>query len=270
MDRGARIDANRFARWEAVFAGYRNPVTRGMIELWIEQFANRDSDLAARTLDAITFVTNQHISTVFRDLLQSLEGWDKQEDQRRGRWFFVPFSGSAGESGDTMTHAFRIATGMTRNKYNKLSVHRSDLVNSSPGPDDTVVLLDDFSGTGTQACNAWKEIFEELLTEGPRVVLMLITATQHALRRINRETELEAVCGSTLTAGDNIFDPACRHFTDEEKATLLRYCRGANAQHPQGWGESGLVIVFAHRCPNNSIPILHANHQAWRGLFPRD
>jgi hypothetical protein len=27
--------------------------------------------------------------------------------------------------------------------------------------------------------------------------------------------------------------------------------------------------VFQHRSPNNSIPILHADHERWTGLFPR-
>lgn len=31
----------------------------------------------------------------------------------------------------------------------------------------------------------------------------------------------------------------------------------------------GFVIVFAHTCPNNSIPILHVSHTKWQGLFRR-
>jgi hypothetical protein len=267
-DRGSAVSAKRFARWVSQFSGYRNPVTQGMIDLWLGQFSPKDEDLAARTLDAVLFIGHQHIHTCFRELLGSLDGWSKTKSKRRGRWFFVPFSGSVGESGDSMVHAFRMATSMSKKQYNEFFVHRSELAGKRPGPNDTVVLLDDFSGTGMQASYAWS-IFEELLTEGPRVVLMIIAATQQALKRITDKTAMEPICGTTLRGQDNIFDNECPHFTDAEKKALLDYCKHADPNKPKGFGDSGLVIVFAHNCPNNSIPILHAANNDWHGLFPR-
>jgi hypothetical protein len=75
-----------------------------------------------------------------------------------------------------MVHTLRMATSMTKKRYSELFIHRSELMTKNAGPEDTVVLVDDFSGTGNQACDAW-HIFEELLTGGPRIVLMLIAAT---------------------------------------------------------------------------------------------
>jgi len=269
LERGSAVGAKRFAIWVSQFSGYRNPVTNGMIELWLDQFSPKDGDLAARTLDAVLFIGHQHIHTCYRELLGSLDGWSKTKSKRRGRWFFVPFSGSVGESGDSMVHAFRMATSMSKKQYDELFVHRSELAAKKPGPNDTVVLLDDFSGTGTQASDAWSRFFAELLTEGPRVVLMIVAATQHALKRITNETEMEPICGTTLYGRDNIFDNECPHFTDAEKKTLLEYCRRADPKKPKGFGDTGLVVIFAHRCPNNSIPILHAANNNWHGLFPR-
>ncbi len=34
-------------------------------------------------------------------------------------------------------------------------------------------------------------------------------------------------------------------------------------------GDCGFVIVLAHKCPNNTIPILHARRAGWEGLFRR-
>jgi hypothetical protein len=266
--RGAEINTSRFNWWLSQFSGYRNPVTRGMIELWLKQFSARDQDLAARVLDAVLFIGNQHIHTCFRDLLGTLQGWDKSASKRHGRWFFVPFSGSVGESGDSMVHNFRMATAMNKKRYNDLFIHRSELVMKTPGPQDTVVLLDDFSGTGNQACESWREVFGELLAGGPRVILMLIAATRDALDRITAETDMEPICGTILRGRDNIFHSDCNHFSQAEKDALLTYCSRADSGLPKGYGDSGLVLVFAHKCPNNTIPILHASHGNWQGLFP--
>jgi hypothetical protein len=269
LNRGAAVDPTRFARWLAQFSGYRNPVTHRMIELWLEQFPPIDQDLAARMLDAVLFVGNQKIHTSFRELLGGLEGWHKTKSKRRGRWFFVPFSGSAGESGDSMVHALRMATSMNKKQYNDLFIHRSDLLARKPGPDDTVVLVDDFSGTGTQACDSW-HIFEELLSGGPRIVLMLVAATDLALARIADETTMEPICATRLSQKDNIFHADCLHFSQGEKNTILNYCIRADPTRPKGYGESGLLVVLAHQTPNNSVPILHAMSDAWQGLFPRN
>ncbi|HZQ23197.1 MAG TPA: hypothetical protein VFA89_10390 [Terriglobales bacterium] len=268
LNRGAAVDETRYARWLAEFAGYRNPVTRGMVELWLRQFSAADQDLAARILDAVLFIGNQKIHTSFRELLNSLEGWDKVKSRRRGRWFFVPFSGSTGESGDSMLHSLRMSTSMSKKQYNNLFIHRSELVSKQPSAEDTVVLVDDFSGTGTQACDSW-HIFEELLTGGPRVVLMLIAATESALARITDETEMEPICAVTLTRRDNLFQADCVHFNEGEKDTILGYCATADRRYPRGFGEAGLLLVLAHRTPNDTIPILHATHDEWHGLFPR-
>ena len=267
-DRGVEIGPKRFAAWLAHFSGYRIPITHGMIELWMKQFSPQDQDLAARILDAVLFLNTQHIHTRFRESLESIEGWHKQKGKRAGRWFFVPFSGSAGESGDSMVHAFRTATLMTSKAYNDLFVYRSDLVSLKPGPDDTVVLIDDFCGSGNQACGFWK-IFDEVLAGRPRIILMLVAATQLGLRKIADETKMDAMCGTILRSKDNVFDPDCTHFSAKEKEVLFDYCHRVDKDRPRGYGDTGLLVVLAHKCPNNSLPILHATNHQWDGLFPR-
>jgi hypothetical protein len=268
LNRGTAIDARRYALWLAQFSGYRSPVTNRMIEMWLEQFPPIDQDLAARVLDSVLFIGTQKIHTSFRELLNSMDGWHKTKSGRRGRWFFVPFSGSAGESGDAMVHALRMATSMTKKRYSELFIHRSELMAKNPGPEDTVVLVDDFSGTGSQACDAW-HIFEELLTGGPRIVLMLIAATEAALARIAEETEMEPVCAVTLAQKDDIFHGDCAHFTQGEKNTVLNYCTRADPRRPKGYGDAGLLVVLSHQTPNNTIAVLHATQDEWQGLFPR-
>ena len=267
---GTALDNMRFREWLGPYSGYVVPVTRQKLELWIDQFDLVDRDMAARVLDAVLFLGHEHIRTTFRELLGAIPGWNMDETARTGRWFFVPFSGSVGESGDSMVHTFRMATGMTQRRFNSLFVHRSELVSRRPGPDDTVVLIDDFSGSGRQATRAWKEVFAEILTEGSRVILLLAAATRDALNNISSQTDMEPTCGTFLEKQHNLFDAACAHFSQEEKQVIERYCRRADRRNPRGSGNCGLLLVLAHRCPNNSLPILHSDHTRWSGLFPRE
>src|SRR5207253_1370137 len=109
----------------------------------------------------------------------------------------------------------------------------------------------------------------ELFANQPRAFLALVAAGHKAVDRIRNETDFVPASHIVLGESDSIFSDRCTHFTPAEKETLLRYSLMANRQEPKGYGDCGFVTVFAHRCPNNTIPILHSHHQKWEGLFRR-
>jgi hypothetical protein len=265
--RGAAIDIARSQEWQARFASYPSAIVRDTIDNWLNQFANSHRDTAARVLDAVVFVNTNEIQEGFRTLLGRIPGWIG--NGRRGNWYFVPFSSTAGESGDSMLHAFRVANRMTRKRFSRNFIHRSELPKLDPSTNDTVVLIDDFSGTGKQACDSWNETFSELITGSPRIILVLLAATRKAIDRISGETPMKPYVLNCLEAAEDIFASQCTCFTGPEKSALLEYCKRADKHNPRGYGRCGLLFVLAHRCPNNSIPILHASNANWRGMFPR-
>lgn len=274
--RGTPIDGRRVGSWLDRFDGYRVAVTGPRIRIWLRNFRGQDVDLGARVLDAVTFLKSEDMEVALRDVIGDLPGWHKNKTQRHGKWRFVAFSTSAGESGDTMLHRLRTALGLTGRKYAELFIHRADLLREEIGTEDSVVFIDDFAGTGQQACVAWRgdrkaEItgLAELLPGNPRTYLILVAAGQRAVDRIGQETSLRVIARHVLGPCDDIFSEDCQHFTPEEKNALLGYCRRAYRAHPRGFGDCGFVVVLAHRTPNNSIPVLHMNHPRWSGLFPR-
>lgn len=266
--RNARIDLRRLRTWANEFAGYRHSVSEDRIRDWIGQFGDC-SDLAARVLDCIEFFTHDQIVAAFRELLNGLEGWSFDKNKRVGTWRFIAFSTSAGESGDSMLYKFRQGNNLAGNKYNELFPYRSDVLRKRLGPDDTVVLIDDFAGTGEQACTSWSDQFGELLADVGRVYLVVVAACHLAIQRIADETSLELVPHVYLTEADNVFASKCRLFSPTEKRALLQFCAKADYRKPQGHGDCGLLVVFAHSCPNNSIPVLHKSKGNWEGLFRR-
>jgi hypothetical protein len=267
--RGRPLDTERFAGWVEKFAGYHSHVSRARIEEWLAQFTQDDRDLAGRILDAVEFYRPDQLAAAYRSILGSLPGWSRTASQRQGRWRFVAFSIRSGESGDIMLAAFRKANNLTATRFGELFVYKADLLKENLGPEDTVVFVDDFAGTGDQAINAWQESLGELLPRGPRAFLVLVVAVEEARRRIAGETPLTVRTFRHLRARHNLFANECIYFSNAEKRTVLSYCRRADGSNPQGYGRCGVLVVMAHRCPNNSLPILHARSGNFRGLFPR-
>ncbi len=267
-NRNSPIDLKRIGGWVREFSGYRHQVPEDRIREWLTQF-NGHLDIAARLLDCVEFINNEQIRTAFRTMLNALPGWHHTKSQRTGEWRFVPYSASAGESGDSMLHVFRHANNLASSRFNELFIYRSDLLRKRLGANDTVVLIDDMVGSGEQVCSSWDEAFAELLTEIGNVYLIVVVACDHALQRIADETDIQLVPHMQLHDEDNTFDNDCTHFNADEKSTILKYCKSVNGAHPKGFGDCGLVLVLAHAIPNNSLPILGETTDNWEPLFRR-
>ena len=267
---GTPVDAQRYGEWLELFGQYRTHITEDRLRTWLAQFAASDRDVAARLLDSVDFYRSDRIDEALRAALGVLPGWSRDEGQRQGRWRFAAMSQSAGESGDSMLHWFRIANQLTQKQFNSLFITPSRILQQQLGPDDTLVLLDDFVGTGDQVCKAWEAGFSELTAGVGRLYLLVVAACQDGKQRVQSSTSLRVLNADELTSSDNVFSDACTHFDAAEKSRILYYCRRAGPAKPKGHGNCGLVVVFAHRCPNNSLPALHAiRRNYWRPIFPR-
>lgn len=269
MAAGTPIDLPRSRSWVRSFAAYRHPVNDNTITQWLSQFDESHRDTAARILDAIEFFDAQRIAAFYRAGLNMMEGWHIDPAQRRGQWRFCGWSTSAGESGDSMLHNFRIANGLAGKAHKDLFIYPSDIVRARLGPDDSLVFVNDFIGTGNEVCAAWAETFAELTANIGRIYLLVALACDVGRAKVADRTSVEVVSGHELTAADNLFADECMHFTEAEKQTLLKYSKRADKRWPMGYGQQGLVVVFQHRCPNNSVALLHAASNHWQPLFLR-
>lgn len=268
--RNAPIDEARFRDWETSFAGY-NPrtVTDRRLRSWINQFKSSDRDLAARVLDCVEFYSGEYVGEAYRRALKALPGWHVKQAEREGTWRFVEMSQSAGESGGVMLHRFRVANQLDGRKHDRLFISPSELAAERPSAEHTIVFLDDVVGTGTQVCDGWEDGLGELAAGAGKMYLLVVAAWDKGRDIVHEKTELDVRASNLLTDRFNFFSSSCPYFTATEREALLGYCEQASKMFPKGKGECGLGIVFFHRCPNVSIPVLHHNHGGWKGLFPR-
>ena len=267
---GSPITLKRKRSWVGAFGAYRHPVNVNTIDEWLQQFSAEDRDIAARVLDAIDFVDAQRVANFFRVSLGAMEGWSLNPEQRSGKWRFCAWSTTAGDSAGRMLHDFRLANSLAHRTYNELFINPSDIVRARLGRDDTLVFVNDFIGTGTEVCEAWHSYFSELAAEIGRVYLLVSIASESGRERVTSETSIQVASGQELCAADNIFADQCQHFTKHEKEALLSYSKLADKKLPKGFGDMGLILVFQHRCPNNSVALLHAASKNWEPLFPRN
>jgi hypothetical protein len=219
-------------------------------------------------LDCVDFITNEKITASLRGALGSMPGWHAVPSKRSSEFRFAAFSTSAGESGDLMLQRFRHANNLASNRFNKLFLHRSELLAAGLKEGDRIVLVDDFSGTGDQVVTAWP-LMREFLPDGPEVHLLLVAATARAIARIRADTDLLVYADVVLRDRDGVFSESCGTFTQSEKETIRAYCDRVGPRSAESYTQDGHLLVFAHTCPNNSLPILHARTDHWEGLFRR-
>ena len=237
------------------------------IRQWLKLFSNADQDIAARLLDCVQVVSEQEIHSGYRRVLGRLRDWDINPVRRRGRWLFVGFGGS-GENGQAMLRIFREANQLTSAAYDSLFCGATDLPFKELTGADHVAFIDDFSGTGRQVCLAWPTL-QELIAADAACHLILTAATHVAISKIRKLNNLSLVVHFKLQEEDNVFSSKCKYFKKAEKLIIETYGKRANRKNPKGFGECGLLFVLSHKTPNNTIPILHAYHNRWHGVFPR-
>ena len=257
--------------WVQRFGAYRHAIDIPSVNTWLHQFEDADLDLAARVLDCVDFVGAQGIAASFRTGLNSLGGWHADPTKRVGKWRFCPWSTSAGESGDSMLHNFRIANNLSAKTkaVKELFIQPAEIVMSRLGSEDSLVFVNDFVGSGSEVCEAWENYFSELAAGVGNVYLLVSVSCSSGRKRIAEETDVKVVFGQELTEVDNLFDAKCKHFDKTDKDALMSYAAKADKKQPKGYGDCGLLLVFQHRCPNNTVPFLHATSKKWDPLFPR-
>lgn len=267
-NRGTPIDQARIGKWIRDFRFYRASPHEAEINAWLNRFGLDDRDIAARVLDCVEVISEATIQEGYKQALGAMAGWHRRANLRDGKWIFTGF-GAPSESGMAMLRLFREANSLTDQRFDQLFCSITDIPRRKLSAEDSVVLVDDFAGTGRQISRRWPTL-QELIACDARCYLVLTAATIDAIRKIESDTTLEVLVRTKIERNENIFSSACRRFSAADRAALLPYCERADKKNPKGFGDCGLLYVLSHKTPNNSIPILHSNHSRWVGLFPRN
>lgn len=167
-----------------------------------------------------------------------------------------------------MLRKFAEANRLTKKTDAGLFITPRDIPSLQLKSEDTIIFVDDLSGSGQQVLNGWQTM-NELIASDAKAHLILTAVTDRALRLIAQNTRLNVIAQYVIPNKGNVFHDSCTFLAKNEKLALLKYCEKADSKVPRGYGDCGLLLVLSHKTPNNSIPILHVYHKEWHGLFPR-
>ena len=163
----------------------------------------------------------------------------------------------------------------------------SNWITTHASADPLVVLLDDFSSTGSTICRGlekWKsetkdgDILERYFKED-RILLVLLYALGSAIDAIHEcEPRLRVLPLNVLGADVKAFDPDAGIFSDSQeidfaREVMMQIGRELTPQTPLGYGDQALLISFHNTVPNNTLPIFwsngRVNERNWKPLFSR-
>ena len=227
---------------------------------WMSQFEDNDLLLAEKILNEIKYYSASKIRAMVGELVKLV--YLKFNTIQRERILFIPI-GEPYEGSSTIARVLREEVGEDVIKY------MSDLERLEEGTYEALIFIDDFSGTGTQLSEWWVNVESIVLPRNVPFVLALLVINYRA--RPILEDFSEVVCVDQLQREDNVLSRYSRIFSDEEKRRMIHYCKLTNC-HPDliyGFDDCGLLLVFKHGCPDNSIPILWHTNASWEGLFKK-
>jgi hypothetical protein len=185
-------------------------------------------------------------------------------------------------------------SGLTREVTKRLGPSKSgdakeisNWITTHANEDPIVVLLDDFSATGSTICKGlrrWKAeikdgaILERYLNER-RVMLVVLYALGTAIDAIREfEPRLQVFTSSVFGSEIKAFDADAAIFGDSDemefaREVMLQIGRELTPQSPLGFGDQGLLVTFHNTVPNNTLPIFwsngRVNERNWKPLFSR-
>ncbi len=165
-----------------------------------------------------------------------------------------------------------------------------DWVKSHGHEDSFIVIIDDFSGTGSTISKGLKRLFNTAASQGAtdnlknlmknqRLLCYVLFAFPEALDKLNREhAGIQFISPNPLTVELRALDPEAGIFESEgerkfAEEILIQIGHELLPQAPLGFGDLGALLCFHNTVPNNTLPIFWSNGtvngKPWRPLFPR-
>lgn len=271
----------------------RNPLTMERVRTWLKQFGTpQEQTLALLILKNLIYRTTDQIESCLRQALKEAvlhfepPSHDEHEyDWRRiltnvrpvrsGKYFYLapPIGplGSPGKSGELIARLL----------HSKFGVERSYLIycdERTIPEDEYLLVVDDGSFTGSQITDTFKES-GQLMRHHSRGAVILSIVHEDAIDRLNRDfPDVKVFYGELLTEKDN-FKNVCENwvvngnwpYSDVHPYDLYTNIahRAGVASSAEGFGKLGLLVVYEHGIPDNTLNLLWERSSNWEPLFER-
>jgi hypothetical protein len=162
----------------------------------------------------------------------------------------------------------------------------TDWMKNNKDQDPLVVIVDEFSGSGSQMSSGLRKVLEGpdkgiigQYMEQERILCCLLSAFLEAIEELKSQmVGLRIV--SAHNFGDDVraLEPQAGIFESETdrrfaEEMLLQIGTELCPQMPLGWAGIGALVSFHNTIPNNTLPVFWSNGKVndrpWKPLFPR-
>ncbi|MDP1825528.1 MAG: ATP-binding protein [Archangium sp.] len=263
------------------------------VRLWLEQFgAFSRQRLAFKLLQQLRFVSEQEIREKLRLahslVLKSIPEFVRKSRADRRQDVVVTYIDGPAKSGQYYASRYAEENFIASSAVLEISGFEKGLERletTSGHSANGLVIVDDFVGTGRSLTGNLEKFLEReratILSRSMSVVVVVLAATPEGERHLRAGLATLGVPKVDLRVCEPLgpshfaFAEKNGNWLDEgERARAKAMCIELGVQlardSPLGFGDQGLLLVFPQTCPNNTLPVLHAEKRGhWRPLFPR-
>ena len=238
---------------------------------WFENFEEEDLPLIYDMLQVFEYITFSEMQYRLEDLLKSifddLEGHDKV--------LVVPF-GKFGKSGTLVSYPLTHSDFYESKSKEGRIIISNDFKKFENVDITTIILLDDFIGTGRTFCEDYVDMGLESWLDSKNITKRYILSTvimSKGKRKINEtfpdikiyaqeRHKIFKKNDSPIGFFGNVND---YEQVNDKYEKIIKVSKG----YKKGYRGSESLIAFTHGTPNNTIPIIWWENKKWIPLLPR-
>ncbi len=260
---------------------------------WMKQFHDRDCALLGATLlDNLIYRSRPQVEALLKTVLTGpdLNGPDAEHD-----FSLIEMLRSRVDPGVRLSPVIRLDQSPTKSgtyvlrllarslRLNERWMKWPQALFNAPEHIHTVILVDDFCGTGSQFADfITLTKFDAFMQSRPQCKVVYLTAAAHTdgLAKIAENySQIQVLPAETLNLDQNFFlGNALKRFKGAINDAELRESYDKIASEagfllssvgPLGYEDQALTYAFAHGTPNNTLPIYWYQNERWSSLVDR-
>lgn len=233
---------------------------------WLENFEENEIEHISTLLLNFEYIPYNELLMRLDDLLyECLKGIKNQEGV-----IFIPF-GKIGKSSTLITYPLTHTNAFkSRNNF----IINFDYENITDfNKYKHVIFIDDFIGTGHSFCKFYsnENLKKWIKTGNFKSINLLAAITMHNAKKYLKDRFPNLNIISQYRSSIFCKDKSPLKFfgdIDETKRIIEKY-RDEVKYFPLGYSESEAFLSFFYGSPNNTLPIIWANTEKWKCLYPR-
>ena len=262
------------------------------VKAWLEQFGDaRNQELVFQLLRHVKergYYNGSRLMPLFKKLhslviaSQTADGqWAQKVKKRKPTNLFVSYVDREGKSGAAMIYVYRNANQLPPHLTGSLDAAAAFL-RAATGP-CVLILVDDFIGSGGTfvegISNLESALGGSLHDHGHTAYAVAAVGLRQGTEHVSSTTGVQCFLGEEFGSNNRAFSPDSGIFSsDTDRRTAEALCctigEALEPKHPLGFANCQSLIVFEHRCPNNTLPIFYKTGKKYQGadwvpLFPR-